>query len=1449
MTSPAHEALAGFHPVIQTWFARKFGDPTAPQRDGWPAIANGRDTLIAAPTGSGKTLAAFLSCINDLIEQGLEAPLEDQTEILYISPLKALGNDIHRNLQQPLAEIAVIAEEMGIELPRIVTAVRSGDTPMSERAKMARRPPHVLITTPESLYILLTSKSGRAALESVRTVIIDEIHAVARDKRGSHLALSIERLERLCTERPTRIGLSATQRPIEDIARLLVGTGRPMPTIVDSGHRRALDIAIEVPRDELGPIASTEMSHEVYDRVAELVKQHRTTLVFTNTRRLVERVSHALGERLGEENVVAHHGSLSRRTRFAAEQKLKYGEVPCAVATASLELGIDVGVVDLVVQIGSPRSIATLLQRIGRSGHSLGATPKGRLFALTRDQLMECAALVRAIKRGNLDRVNIREAPLDILAQQIVAAAGCEDWDEDEMFAMVRGAYPFRDLPREKLDAVFEMLGEGVALKKGRSAAHLHRDRINGRIRGRRGARLAAMTSGGAIPDNANYTVVSMPEETTVGTIDEDFAIESLPGDVFLLGNTSWRVRRVSQGKVMVEDARGAAPNVPFWLGEAPARTAELCDEVSDLRADIDAKLAAGDAKSAISAWTAEETSMPIGGAEQLVEYLAAGRAALGVVPTKYDIVAERFFDEGGGMQLVVHSPLGGRINKAWGLALRKKFCVNFNFELQAAATDDGIVISLGPMHSFPLETVFQFVRSAAVRDTLEQAALQAPMFGVRWRWNATRSLAILRRQGGKRVPPFLIRMKSDDLLAAVFPNQAACLDNIIPPIDIPDHPIVEETMRDCLTEVMDAPGFESLLQRLEAGEFRVHARDTAEPSQLSHEILNANPYAFLDDAPLEERRARAVTLRRSIGTDLDDIGALDPDAIATVAAEAAPVVRNPDELHDALLSQILIPERDDEPARASWFEELVADSRATRLRHDSGVAWVAAERVPMAAAAIAGATFDPVLPPLPFEVETPVAEEAVLAIVRGHLECGGPTTAGVLAAQLGITASAVDEAMLQLEAEGAVLRGNFTRREAGALQWCDRRILARIHRVTLGRLRKQIEPVTPANLMCFLFRWQKVASGTRLHGAQGTGHVIEQLQGFEAAAGAWERDILPARVERYQPEWLDALCWSGEIVWGRLSKRKATKRGQPTRAAPIAIALRDDLGWLRRAPSIVKGLGGPDREDAPVDPAELSHSARDVLEHLSLRGASFIAEIQSGVSRLPTEVQEGLWELVTAGLATADGFASLRTLIDRKARNAPRSSTRRRGPRGRIRTAPTGRWSALPAPSAIDEDAHPEDDVEACARQLLSRYGVVFRDLLARETLLPPWRELLIALRRLEARGEIRGGRFVSGFVGEQYALPDAVDSLRAVRRRPDEDEDEDEEDHEYEYVRIAATDPLNLVGVTSPGPRVPAVLGNAVLFRDGVAIASVEGGELKPRVDLEGWRIDRQLRVYPAH
>jgi ATP-dependent helicase Lhr and Lhr-like helicase len=1478
-------SLAWAHPLVAEWFVRRFGTPTEPQEQGWPPILAGRTTLISAPTGSGKTLAAFLACIDRLVRKALAGDLTDRTEVLYVSPLKALGNDIQKNLEVPLGEILALANERGMLMPEIRTAVRTGDTLQPERRAMLKRPPHILVTTPESLYILLTADKSRAILRDVETVIVDEIHAVADDKRGAHLALSLERLDALTHRRPVRIGLSATQKPIEDVAHFLTGVRAEEkqasaaeagnlsgaftvrvnsypsrssdPVIVNIGHKRTLDLAIEVPPMPLGPIATNEMWDSIYDRLVALVEQHRSTLVFVNTRRMAERLCHQLGERMGEENVAAHHGSLSRKLRLAAEKKLKDGQVRVLVATASLELGIDVGTVDLVVQINSCRAIAVALQRVGRSGHWRGAVPKGRLFATTRDDLMECAALVRAIKHGDLDRLMIPESPLDVLAQQIVASCSAEEWDEEEMFALARRAYPYRDLKRETFDAILEMLSEGIASRRGRYGAYLHRDRVNGKLRARRGARIAAITSGGAIPDNSLYTVVAEPDQVVVGTVDEDFAVESNRGDIMLLGNTSWMIHRIetNAGRMLVQDAHGAPPTVPFWRGEAPARTQELSAHVGELREKISGMLprtspvgfsATQPEVAAAVGWLREECGLDDSGAEQAIEYILQGRAVLGAVPTQTTVIAERFFDEGGGMQLVIHAPFGGRINKAWGLSLRKRFCVGFNFELQAAATDNGLNIALAEQHSFPLGDVFHFLQADTVQPILEQAALDSPIFATRWRWDANRALALLRFQNGKKVPPQIQRMRSDDLLASVFPDAAACFENIEGERRIPDHPLVGEVMKDVLTEAMDVDGLKSVLRGMASGAIRVIAVDTPVPSQFSHEILNANPYAYLDDAPLEERRARAVEMRRVLPESvLEEVGKLDAGAIAQVREEAWPDVRDADELHDVLHTLVALPEgraaldRADEGVRpymgiAGWngyFERLVREGRAGIASVGERRYWVAAERSRSFAALFPSAQFVQRLA----DVETGEVscDDALLTLVTGWMSHAGPTTASTLGDRLGLAASDIEKALLRMEASGTVLRGNFTgstRTGVSAphehVEWCERRLLARIHRLTVGMLRKQIEPVTPAQFMHWLMRWQHVTPGSQVVGERGALEVLQQLQGFEIPANAWERQVLGRRVADYDPKWLDQLCLTGAVGWGRLSPHPATldsniggseaaaatgpqrqRRVIPTSVAPITFFVREEADWMgiSKNPHFSQNQGDPSTSlRAGVGHSGLSHGAQLVHDFLRQRGASFFADIVRATGKLKAEIETALWELVAAGLVTADGFDNLRALIDPK-RRAGQGSGRTTRPRHS-----SGRWALLHADAAVERPRA----VEAACWMLLRRYGIVIRDLLARESNLPPWRELLMGFRRLEDRGEIRGGRFVDGFMGEQFALPVAVESVRAMRSLP----------LSGETTTLSAADPLNLVGILVPGERVPAISGKSVSYRDGIAVSTVE-------------------------
>jgi ATP-dependent Lhr-like helicase len=1454
---PKAPATLELHPAIAAWFTERFPEgPTEAQAQAWPLVQSGSDVLVAAPTGSGKTLAGFLMAIDQAYRAHQAGEqLSGRTRVVYVSPLKALAVDVQQNLERPLAEIAEIAERLGLPVAPVTVAVRTGDTTAGARTAMVKDPPTLLVTTPESLYLYLTAERSRQTLTGVRTVIVDEIHALARDKRGSHLALSLERLEHVQLEgRPQRVGLSATQRPIEVTARILSGAGATTHLvgteqsahserhveIVDCGHRRDVRVSIELPEQELAAVLSQEQMGEIVQRIAAHVKGHQTTLVFVNTRRLSERLAHLLGELLGPDQVAAHHGSLSAERRRRTESRLRAGDLRALVATASLELGIDIGPVELACQVGSPRAISTFLQRVGRSNHSRHGVPEGVLFPTTRDELVECAALFAAVRKGRLDAVLPPVAPLDILAQQIIAevsAAG--EWQEEGLFDLLRRSAPYGELSRDDFDAVVELASEGIPTGRGPRMAYLHRDRVNGVLRPRRGARLAALTSGGAIPEVGDYRVIAEPDDILVGTVNEDFAIESMAGDVFLLGTHSWRIRRVTAGEVRVTDAEGARPTIPFWVGEAPSRTAELSEEVSDLRVAIAEELAKTGPEAAIG-YVIATCGLGRDAAEQIVAYLATGLEQLGVMPSQGDVVFERFFDEAGGMQLVVHSPFGGRVNRGLGLALRKRFCVTFDFELQAAANDDSVILSLGPQHSFPLSSAPRMLHPNTVRATLEQAVLASPMFASRWRWDLSRSLAILRFRGGKKNPLPIQRMEADDLMAAVFPALAACQENTAPgPIQLPDHVIVRQVIEDCLHEAMDVDGLRDLVANLHSGAITSHFVDSVEPSVLSHEIVNSEPYTFLDDAPLEERRARQVQLRRGLPVEARDLSRLDTEALEKVRAQVAPAPAGAEELHDLLLSTLVHRARADWQV---WFSELVAAGRAMVVRPvvrgpdgasgtegaeaegPSGLVelWCSTERREWAEALFPEASFDPdyrlPLPVRPISDDTPDAPDADLATamaVRGHLEITGPATAEGLAQASALTLGQVQIGLARLEAEGFAMRGRFDSALGAGEQWCARHLLARIHSYSQNRLRREIEPVSSQDFMRFLLRWQHVTPTTHRQGRAGLLSVVEQLQGFELAAGAWEESVLPARVEGYQRRWLEDLCLSGEVGWGRLSLRTPEADGQPrrgastpSRATPVTFTLRADLPWLTMA---TRGSA------LPEEPAH--GAARDVLDALRSQGAMFSSDLPGATGRLPVEVQEGLWDLVARGIVTADGFAAVRSLFSRREVVARRHLPERRrlGLRPNpatlraLRQPGEGRWALLATsartagpPLATDELA------EHVAGQLLARWGVVFWDLGSHEDLAVPWREILWALRRFEARGLVRGGRFVTGFAGEQYALPEALDELRHIRRT----------ERKGEIVRLSAADPLNLSGVILPGKRVPAIRTNSVVFRDGLLV-----------------------------
>jgi ATP-dependent Lhr-like helicase len=1546
--------LQNFHPAVAAWFGNTFPAPTSAQAGAWPAIRAGQHTLVAAPTGSGKTLTAFLAAIDQLVQESVArgGTLPDETRVVYVSPLKALSNDIHINLEAPLEGIGLELEKLGLPGAPIRTAVRTGDTPQTERNLMRKAPPQILVTTPESLYVLMGSLSGRDMLKSVRSVIVDEIHAVAASKRGAHLALTLERLEALCQRPLQRIGLSATQKPIEDVAKFLVGEGaglapsplredrtspsplrgegrgegptsretlkepqpfisdlfaraaphpNPLPggkrelrvfggeretncTIIDVGHTRARDLAIEVPPVPLDAVMSNDSWELVYNQLAQLVEQHRTTLVFVNTRRMAERVARHLSERLGLEAVAAHHGSLAKELRLEAEQRLKRGDLKVLVATASLELGIDIGDVDLVCQLSSPRSIAAFLQRAGRSGHAVNGTPKARLFPNSRDDLIECAALLDCVRRGELDTLVQPPQPLDVLAQQIVAEVACAEWDEDALFDLVRRAYPYRTLPRETFNAVVRMLADGFSTRRGARAAYIHRDAVHHALRARRGARLTAVTSGGTIPDTADYLVVLEPQATIVGTVNEDFAVESMAGDIFQLGNASYRIQRVERDRLRVEDAHGAPPSIPFWLGEAPGRSNELSVGVSRLREELSALIDADGVQAAFD-WLRQTLGLNEAAAQQIVEYLAKAKAALGVMPTQSTLVFERFFDESGGTQLVIHTPWGSRINKAWGLALRKRFCRQFNFELQAAATENAIVLSLSTSHSFPLIEVARYLHSNTAEHVLVQALLDAPLFPARWRWNAVTALALPRYAGGKKVPAPLQRMKSEDLLATVFPDQVACQENIVGERQIPDHPLVNQTLHDCLREAMDVEGLLGVLKRIESGEITVVARDLTAPSPLASEVLNAAPYAFLDDAPLEERRTRAVQTRHWNGIeDTDDLAKLDPEAIAAVRAEAWPEARSADEMHEALnVLGFVTGEEAQSNGWLDWLHKLANVHRATFLTPSptcsrgglgwgevptltaspdnplpaspcmqgeeqvSGGIWICAEKIPMWQAVHGNVAMQPPIDaPAEYAAQTWNREDALLELVRARLSGLGPSTVAALAASMRVDATDIDLALIRLQSEGYVMQGHFTP-DTSDIEWCERHLLARIHRYTIGRLRREIEPVSRRDLMRFLLEWQHATPGTKLSGPDALSGVLHQLEGFEAAAGAWENELLASRIEDYSSRWLDELCRAGRIGWNRL--RSGGGSGGPVRATPIVLLPRRQL-------AIWTFMADRGQEQEPL----LSSRAQAVAEALTAHGALFFDELLDAAHLLRTELEDALGELVSAGRVTSDSFAGLRALLTPAAkRESPRHRRVRRHNLSEIEDA--GRWSLvrkLPTPSpprgehsnsvlsprekergegpTSRQTSNSDETIEHIARVLLRRYGVVFWKLLEREApWLPSWRELLRVYHRLEARGEIRGGRFVEGLVGEQFALPEAIAHLRSIRLRPPE----------QQRVTLSGSDPLNLVGTVLAGDRLPALAGTRVLYEDGVPVAALVAN--KPQWLIEG-DLAQQRRWYNA-
>jgi ATP-dependent helicase Lhr and Lhr-like helicase len=1456
--------LESFHSDLSAWFHQKLGQPTPFQQAAWSAIRDGGDALLAAPTGSGKTLAAFWVALDGLWRSADAGELPEHTQVLYISPLKALSNDIEKNLQRPLCEMRESVFHHRLKNVEVRVGLRTGDTSAKDRAAMNRKPPHIVVTTPESLYLLLTAKGGRHMLRHVHTVIIDEVHALLPDRRGAHLMLSLQRLEALCGHRPQRIGLSATQKPIERVAHYLVGSqpdGNPNPCrIVDAGLKRGMDLAVVLPGSPLQAVMPLEVWEEVYGLLETHILAHRTTLVFVNTRRMAERVAHRLGQGLGEEWVAAHHGSMSRERRLRAETALKNGKLKVMVATASLELGIDIGEVDLCVQLGTPKSISSFIQRMGRSGHFIGGTPKGRIFPLTRDELVEAAALFLCVRRGELDTLILPQKPLDILAQHLIAEVACRECGETDLYNLFKQAAVYNQLTLPEYQSVVGMVSEGFTTRRGRQGAYIHRDQIHGRLRARRGARLSAITCGGAIPDTFDIEVRLEPGELLVGSVNEDFAIESMPGDVFQLGNRSWRILRVEANALRVSDAGNEPPGIPFWFGEAPGRSAELSEAISTVREKVAQAL--GDAPSLQAkfgnpeekgesddaawrqdamSWLAEECGLSGEPALQLVDYLATGLLSLGAMPTTSRLILERFFDEGGAMHLVLHAPLGSRLNRALGLSLRKRFCRKFNFELQAAATEDAIILSLGASHSFPLEEVWQYLQADSVRPILIQALLAAPMFEVRWRWNASRALAILRMRGGKRTPPPIQRLQAQDLAALVFPDSIACPENLGGDREVPDHPLVQQTIHDCLHEAMDIDALETLLRAISQGQLTLLEKDVREPSPFAEAVLSARPYAFLDDAPLEERRTRAVKVRQSWSpTHTDALAKMQPQAVAQVQQQALPRWRDAEELHDALLTcgflseselrrpphlppashELAAGEETEREETQKWLEELVGQGRVYALLGDGQrpTLWFAAERATEALAAFE-LTHSDWRPPLPPNIpgQTTSREQAARELLRGRLEVSGPVTEAALQALLHWPTSLLQAGLFGLEAEGFAFRGTFphalrlvqesSNEETLLPAWCDRHLLARIHRLARDQVRRLSDPVSMAAFQAFLFGWHRLYPQDRLEGPEGLAEALSKLKGCHAPLSVWETHILPARVAGYRSDWLDSLLLSGRFFWRRA---KTPDEDSPSSRPVFHKGL--PITFLAAGEAVM----------GPVLPEEIVGHSAPVVEHLRKFGAAFWRDI-ARIHHLPLEsVREGLKEAVARGWVACDGLAGLRALLKTQSqRSVP-------GPEMLDRS---GRWYLIPPGESSTTDR--ESMVERAARDLLERFGFAFRRLAEVTGLSLPWREVLRALRMLEDRGEIRGGRFLSGFSGEQFALPQAADSLRKWSKSL----------QETPILVLAAQDPLNFQGTLTPGPRLPAQGGNLVLYEKGEPVAGMEADQFRPlkaadELELATWK-----------
>ncbi len=1445
--------LPRFHPIVRKWFSDSFGKPSAPQREGWPAIATRAHTLILAPTGTGKTLAAFLWELNELITRGTKEALPNAVQLLYISPLKALNNDIQRNLDRPLAELRDRFAEAGKEFPEIRVGVRTGDTPASARARMLRKAPHILITTPESLNIMLTTLKGRGMFSGVRAVIVDEIHAMAGTKRGAHLALTLERLEALVESSPQRIGLSATQRPLEEVARFLGGcesggdgspSFRPV-TIVDCGMTKELEIRVESPVADLGNVGGS-----IWPAVAPLVLNHikasRTTLVFVNNRAQAEKIAARVNKLAEEEIALPYHGSLARERRFALEERLKAGSLRALITTSSLELGIDIGSVDLVIQLQSPKRVASALQRIGRAGHTIGVPSRGILVPTFRDDAVEIAAIVAAMRAGDVEPTHVVQNALDVLAQVVVAAVSVDDWSSEELFRVVRRAYPYHQLTRSAFDEVLAMLsGKYPSDIAAELEPRITWDRVNDRLIGTRAARMTAVISGGTIPDRGLYTV-NLPDRTRLGELDEEFVHESRMGDVFQLGSSTWRIAAIEHDRVVVIPAPGTPARMPFWHGEYMARSLMLSHRVGALRREL--------AESPDERRLAAEYGCDAATANSLVKYIAAQRAATGTVPDDRNIVLEQFRDETGAVRIVIHAAFGGRINAPWGMALAQRVRAVLNdTDLQVQTTDDGIMLRLPDLGmSAPVQSLLGLTGAEAEQLVMEEVG-STSLFGARFRMNAARALLLPRGNPRRRMPLWLQRLKSLDLLQVVS--------------QFPSFPILVETYREVLQDAFDMDGLKEVLAEIGSGAIRIHSVHTDVPSPFAASLQFGFVMDWLygDDTPRAEQRAALLSIDRSLldevmgGEGSDDI---TREAIEQTLAErrgtaAGRRARTGDELAHLLdragdlnADEIRIRiASEDEGVRGEPLAALLASGRviAIHLGSEGAKEWrfILTETYPRYLAAFGEAQ----LARVRGGVEISEADAAAMVpdvlrhgalnpsvarreVLARFLTQSGPITVAEIEDRYGWPGEWIESRLAEWERTGKLMRGKF-RREVSDLEWCSRRVVEIGRRRALAALRKQIEAVELPKFAAFMQRWQHLDERDRLDGATGTETAIRQLYGIARPPLSWDRDYLRTRVRGYEPAALSQFSAGGEPVWVGEGNYDPE-----TGAIPLAR-----VRFFERGSGALWLADG----DEPV----LSENARKVRDTIAEEGASFIGDIQAVTGLTMLAVREAIRELVACGLVTNDTVEALRE-IARWRPMMPRTGadptswlpsnytpspnrrytrTRpnvRRLPRWRRPDKPggatsgwTGRWSLVRRRGTMGPDLPEEERAERIARQWLVRYGIVSRDWWRRERPPVSWRSIYRELKRLEFRGEVRRGYFVKGLGGAQFALPDAVEWLRAVGS---------EDDASTGFVVMAASDPANVYNLPleliekDPLWR-PRGRGAMLVTRGGRVAIAVEG------------------------